>query len=135
MAVWGGGVGTWVLIYEGRLHSNEDGTARDHVHAVESFGLQIAQAIVAVVVQNRSATTTQIAVSYDEGAISDATPMRSGGTLIAASALPAVSVPTTLRGQTSTAPLPYVRFKSSVSDTANALGWLDVAIYAGGRVP
>jgi hypothetical protein len=124
-----------VLIFEGRLHSNEDGTARDHVHAVESFGLQIAQAIVAVVVQNRSATTTQIAVSYDEGAISDATPMRSGGTLIAASALPAVSVPTTLRGQTSTAPLPYVRFKSSVSDTANALGWLDVAIYAGGRVP
>jgi hypothetical protein len=28
-----------------------------------------------------------------------------------------------------------LRFKSSVSDTSNVLGWVDVAIYAGGRVP
>ena len=42
---------------------------------------------------------------------------------------------TSARSPASTAPLPYLRFKSSVSETSNVLGWVDVAIYAGGRVP
>lgn len=74
-----------------------------------------------------------MAVSYDEGATGDIASMRAGGTLITGTA-PA-SVPTTLRGQTSTAPLPFLRFVPIVSDTADILGWFDVAIYVGGRAP
>lgn len=42
---WGGGAGIWVLAFEGRLWSNEDGTARAAPLAVESFGLMVGQAL------------------------------------------------------------------------------------------
>lgn len=119
-------------VFEGRLFSNEDGSAREEVYPVEGFGLQVSQLLVAVVVQARSGSTVEIELSFDEGAIDDPTPMRSGGTLIS-SVTP--GAPTTLRASSTTPPLPYIRLKTTLLDTNSTLGWLEVAIYAGGRQP